>query len=174
VNALRQKEQGHAFGDWQRDRLDDKGTEEKEFEDPDVEMRKAGEELATRMEEEPSSLVDSKKDSYNTPASKKEDPIDILLEDKSGNNFSKDNMGVKSRDKELSLKNYNLEALEIFSGEFEAAHSQKYQEPTKFLQVLWNKAGPSVGSIKIMLDLMKNEFEGEIAGLQADTTNIPQ
>ena len=25
-----------------------------------------------------------------------------------------------------------------------------------------------------MLDLMKNEFEGEIAGLQADTTNIPQ
>ncbi len=31
-----------------------------------------------------------------------------------------------------------------------------------------------VGSMKIMLDLMKNEFKGEIAGLQADTTNIPQ
>jgi hypothetical protein len=31
-----------------------------------------------------------------------------------------------------------------------------------------------VGSMNIMLDLMKNEFKGEIAGLQADTTNIPQ
>jgi hypothetical protein len=28
--------------------------------------------------------------------------------------------------------------------------------------------------MKIMLDLIKNEFKGEIAGLQADTTNIPQ
>jgi hypothetical protein len=54
------------------------------------------------------------------------------------------------------------------------AHGQRYQESTNFLQVLWNKADPLVGSVKIMLDLMKNEFEGEIAGLQADTTNIPQ
>jgi hypothetical protein len=76
-------------------------------------MRKVGEELATRMEEEPSLLVDSKEDSYNTPASQKEDPIDILLEDKSGDDFSEDNMGIKSRDKELSLENYDLEALEV-------------------------------------------------------------
>jgi hypothetical protein len=60
------------------DKSDDKGTEERGFKDPNVEMRKAGEELATRMEEEPSLLVDSEEDSYNTPASQKEDPIDIL------------------------------------------------------------------------------------------------
>jgi hypothetical protein len=137
-------------------------------------MRKVGEELATRLEEEPSLLVNSKGDSYNTHASQKEDPIDILLEDESGDDFSKDNMGIKSRDKELSLKNYNLKALEVSSGKFEAAHGQKYQEPMNFCQVLWNEAGPLVGSMKIMLDLMKNEFKGEIAGLQDDTTNIPQ
>jgi hypothetical protein len=51
------------------DESDDKGTKEREFEDSDLEMRKAGEELATRMEEAPSSLVDSKEDSYNTLAS---------------------------------------------------------------------------------------------------------
>ncbi len=78
-------------------------------------------------------LVDSEEDSYNTPASQKEDPIDILLEDKSGDNFSKDNMGIKSRDKELSLENYDLKALEVSKGEFEAAHGQKYQKPMNFL-----------------------------------------
>jgi hypothetical protein len=45
-------------------------------------------------------------------------------------------MGVKSRDKELSLKNYYIKALEVSSGEFKVAHGQKYQEPTNFLQVL--------------------------------------
>ncbi len=46
------------------DKLDDEGTEEREFEDPNiVKMRKAGEEPATRMEEGPSLLVDSKEDS---------------------------------------------------------------------------------------------------------------
>ncbi len=144
------------------DKLDDKGTEEKEFEDPDIEMRKAGEELATRIEEEPSSLVDSKEDSYNTPASQKEDPMDILMEEKSGDNFSEDDMGG---DKELSLKNYGLEALKVSSGKFKVAHGQKYQEPINFLQVLWNEAGSLVGSMKIMLDLMNNEFKGEIKGL---------
>jgi hypothetical protein len=102
-------------------------------------MRKAGKELAMRMEEEPSLLVDSKEDSYNIPTSQKEDSVNVLSEDKPGDDFSKDNMGVKSRDKELSLKNYNLKALEVSSGKFEVAHSQKYQEPLNFLQVLWNK-----------------------------------
>ncbi len=88
-------------------------------------------------------LVDSEEDSYNTPASQKKDPIDILLEDESEDNFSKDNMGIKSRDKELCLKNYDLAALEVSSGKFEVSHGQKYQEPTNFFrsygtkQVLW-------------------------------------
>jgi hypothetical protein len=100
--------------------------------------------------------------------------MDILLKEESGDDLSKNSTGVKSRDKELSLKTYDLEALEVSSRKFKAAHGRKYQEPTNFLQVPWNKTGPLVGNMKIMLDLMKNEFEGGIAGLQAVTTNIPQ
>ncbi len=59
-------------------------------------------------------------------------------------------------------------------GEFESAHSQKYQNPESFLHALWNKAGPVVRSMKIMLDLMKTEFDGEVAGLMADSSNVPQ
>jgi hypothetical protein len=51
---------------------------------------------------------------------------------------------------------------------------KKYVEPQNFLQALWNKAGPVVGSMKIMLELMRTEFEGEVAGLTADLTNMPQ
>ncbi len=83
-------------------------------------MRKAGEELATKMEEEPSTLVDTKEDSYNIPVSQKEDPIDILLEDKSGDNFSEDNMGIKSRDKELALRNTTSK---LIDGHFLQHHS---------------------------------------------------
>ncbi len=61
------------------DESDNKGTKEREFKVSDVEMRKVGEELATRMEGAASLLLDSKEDSYNTPASQKEDPIDIFL-----------------------------------------------------------------------------------------------
>jgi hypothetical protein len=59
------------------------------------------------------------------------------------------------------MSDYNLDLLEVSSGEFEAAHSQKYQQPENFLQALWNKAGPAIGSMKIMLELMKTKFEGE-------------
>jgi hypothetical protein len=51
------------------DKPGNKGTKETEFESSFVEMRKAGEEQATRMDEAPFLLVDSKEDSYNTPAS---------------------------------------------------------------------------------------------------------
>jgi hypothetical protein len=53
-------------------------------------------------------------------------------------------------------------------------NGQKNQEPSNFLKVLWNEAGPLVGSMKIMLRLLKNKLEGELAGLQADLTNVPK
>jgi hypothetical protein len=56
----------------------------------------------------------------------------------------------------------------------DAAHGQKYVEPQNFLQALWNEAGPVVGSMKIMLELMTTEFEGKVAGLMVDLTNMPQ
>jgi hypothetical protein len=72
------------------------------------------------------------------------------------------------------MPDYNSDVLEVSLGEFETAHSQKYQHPEYFQQALWNKAGPAVRSMKIMLELMKTEFEGEVAGLTADSSNVPQ
>jgi hypothetical protein len=83
-------------------------------------------------------------------------------------------MSIKPIDDEPSLENYDLNVPKVSSGKFEAAHRQKYQEPSNFLQASWNKAGPLVGSMKIMIKLMKNEFERELAGFHADVTNIPQ
>jgi hypothetical protein len=51
---------------------------------------------------------------------------------------------------------------------------KKYVEPQNFLQALWNEAGPAVGSMKIMLDLMRTEFKDKVAGLTADPTNMPR
>ncbi len=93
------------------------------------------------------------------------------MKDKLGDHFSKDDMCAKSRDDGLSLENYYLDVLEVSSGKFKAANGQKCQEATNFLL---NTAGPLVGSMKIMLDLMKNKFEGKLAAIQADLTKIPQ
>ncbi len=68
---------------------------------------------------------------------------------------------------------YASDAIEVEPGEFEAAHAQKYKEPLNFRQALWNEAGPSVGSMKIMLEMLRTKFKGELAGLQADLTTYP-
>jgi hypothetical protein len=83
-------------------------------------------------------------------------------------------MSGKPGDNKLSLENYDRDVPEVSSGKFEVAHGQKYQKPSNFLQAFWNKAGPLVGSMKIMLELMKNEFKGELTGFHADLTNILQ
>ncbi len=57
------------------------------------------------------------------------------------------------------MSEYDSDVLEVSSGKFEAAHDQKYKEPANFLQALWNKAGPSVGSMKIMLEMVRTKFE---------------
>jgi hypothetical protein len=128
------------------------------------------------MEEASALLVNSEEDepSYNTPASQMADSINPLSNDELGKDFSKNDMSVNPSDDELSLENYDHDVLEVSSSEFEAAHGQKYQEPSNFLQALWNEAGPSAGSMKIMLELMKNEFKGELAGIHADMANTPQ
>jgi hypothetical protein len=38
---------------------------------------------------------------------------------------------------------------------------------------MWNAAGPSVGSMTILLDLIKGELEGELAVIYPDFTKIP-
>ncbi len=55
--------------------------------------------------------------------------------------------------------------MEVESREFKAAHAQKYKEPLNFCQALWNEEGPSIGGMKIMLEMLRTKFEGELAGL---------
>jgi hypothetical protein len=74
----------------------------------------------------------------------------------------------------LNMTEYDSDAWEVSSGELEATHRQKYEEPINFCQAHWNKAGPSVRSMKIMLKMMRTKFEGDLAGLKTDSTNYPQ
>jgi hypothetical protein len=131
-------------------------------------MRRAGAALIARMEEASIDLADteSEEDSHNTP--------DPLSDDEEGKDYKADNSDAKSNDDKLNMLDYDSDVLEVSSGEFKAAHSQKYQHPENFLQALWNKTGSAVENMKIMLKLMKTEFKGEVAGLTADSSNVPQ
>ncbi len=96
------------------------------------------------------------------------------MDDKSGDNFSKEDMRETSSNNNLSLKDYGPNALEVSSRDFEAAHGQKYQEPANFLQaLLWNVAGPLVESMKIQPKMMRSKFEGELASVSVNTSSMP-
>jgi hypothetical protein len=131
-------------------------------------MRRAGAALIARMEGVSIDLTDteSEEDSHNSP--------DPLSDNEEGEDYKADNSDANSNNDKLNMSDYNLDILEVSLGEFEAAHSHKYQHPENFLQALRNKAGSAVGSMKIILKLMKTEFEGEVAGLMADSSNVPQ
>jgi hypothetical protein len=132
-------------------------------------MERAGADLATRMAESSGELADtSEEGTYTTPL------VDPLTNDKDDKQYSDSNPTVKPRGDNLSMSEYNSAILEVSFGKFEAAHGKKYKEPENFLQALWNKAGPTVGSMKIMLEMLRTKFEGELAGLLPDLTNYPQ
>jgi hypothetical protein len=145
-----------------------KGKELDDQED-DKDMERAGADLAMRMAEASEELADTLEEgTYTTPL------VDPLTNDEDGKQYNDSNSTVKPRDDNLSMSEYNSDILEVSSSKFEAAHGQKYKEPANFLQPLWNKASPSVGSMKIMMEMMRTEFKGELAGLQADLTNYSQ
>jgi hypothetical protein len=160
------EEDEHMAGSKSKDNKSNK-LEENEFKDSEDDMRREGTALTARMEEVLLDLKDTDSDnaSHNT--------LDPHTDDKDGKDYKVDNLLANSHDNDLSLSDYDSDILEVLSGEFNAAHSQKYVEPQNFLQALWNEAGPVVGSIKIMLKLMRTEFEGKVAGLTADLTNMP-
>ncbi len=56
---------------------------------------------------------------------------------------------------------------------FDANYVNTFEEPTSFKELLWNIAGPSVGSMIILLDLLKDDLEADEACLPAEFTNIP-
>jgi hypothetical protein len=128
----------------------------------DEEMAKAGEDLTTRMAEASGDLINTSEDgTYNTSP-------DPLTDDDKGKTYKESNSNAKLGDNNAS------DVVEVESGEFEAAYAQKYKEPLNFRQALWNEAGPSVGSMKIMLEMLRTKFKGELEGLQADLTKYPQ
>jgi hypothetical protein len=132
------------------------------------EMAKAGADLTKRMAKASGDLIDtSDEGTYNTP-------LDPLTDDDKGETYKESNSNAKLGDDNLSTSEYASDDVEVESGEIEAAHAQKYKEPLNFRQALWNEAGLSIGSMKIMLEILRTKFEGELAGLQADLTNYPQ
>jgi hypothetical protein len=61
----------------------------------------------------------------------------------------------------------------VSSGVFNARYNKKYTDPTNFLQLLWNTAGPLVGAMIIQLELIKEELEVDILGIPAKFKKIP-
>jgi hypothetical protein len=83
-------------------------------------------------------------------------------------------MSIRSHDLDLSLDEYERDAQEVSSGEFDATHSKKYLNPTTFRHALWNAAGPSAGAIVTCLGILKDELEGELAEIPAEFKNQPE
>ena len=101
--------------------------EENEFEDSEDDMTREGAALTSRMEVL-LDLKDTDSDnaSHNTP--------DPHTDDEDGEDYKVGDSLANSHDDDLSLSDYDSDVLEVLSGEFDAAHGQKYVEPQNFLQ----------------------------------------
>ncbi len=53
-------------------------------------------------------------------------------------------------------------------------HIKKYANPKSFLHALWNAAGPSAGAMRNCLEIIKDELEGQLAGVPAEFRNLPE
>ncbi len=100
-----------------------------------------------------------------------ENTINFYSDDKEGEDFLEDNLDVRQED--LTLGNDFDTASEVSSGVFDATHSNKFEEPDDFKKLLWNIAGPSPGSMIILLDLLKDDLEADHAGLPTNFDRIP-
>jgi hypothetical protein len=83
-------------------------------------------------------------------------------------------MSIRSGNIDLNSQDYLSNAQEVLAGEFDAAYVKKYANPKTFLHALWNAAGPSAGAMVTCLDIIKDELEGELAGVQAEFRNLPE
>jgi hypothetical protein len=101
----------------------------------------------------------------------REGGINPHSDDEGGKDFSEDDLSVHHDN--LTLGDKYDTASEVSSGVFDTTHSNKFEEPENFKQVLWNVAGPSTGSMIIMLDLLMDNQEADQAGLPADFNQIP-
>jgi hypothetical protein len=101
-------------------------------------------------------------------------PINLLSSNKDGKTYKEDDSSAQSADEELDTTSYNSSVTEVDSGVFDANHAQRYVERVNYPQALWNKAGPTVRAMKVMLEMIKTEFEGELLGLKANLTHFTQ
>jgi hypothetical protein len=100
-----------------------------------------------------------------------ENTINFYSDKEEGEDFLEDNLYVRQED--LTLGNDFDTALEMSSGVFDATDSNKFEEPNNFKKLLWNIAGPSPGSMIILLDLLKDDLEADHAGLSTNFDRIP-
>ncbi len=100
--------------------------------------------------------------------------INLGLEDEEGSDLQENNMNICSGNLNLNIKDYSSNAKEVLFGEFNAAYVKKYANPKTFLYALWNAAGPSAGAMVTCLNIIKDELEGELAGVPAEFRNLPE
>ena len=89
-----------------------------------------------------------------------------------GKDFLEDDLSVHLEDHYLS-NDYDSSS-EVASGVFDTSHDNAFEEPKSFKEHLWNLAGPSVGSISIFLNLLKDDLEEDEAGFPAGFDKIPE
>jgi len=97
--------------------------------------------------------------------------VDPDSNDEKGEDFSEDDLSVHLEDHSLG-QDYDFSS-EVASGVFDTSYTNTFEEPNTFKELLWNIAGPSVGSILIFLDLLKDDLKAEEAGLPAGFNKIP-
>jgi hypothetical protein len=114
---------------------------------------------------------DKGKDEEFGNAFDREESINPHSDNEGGKDFNKDNLSIHQDN--LTLGDDFDTASKVSSGVFDATHSNKYEEPKNFKQLLWNVVGPSTGSMIIMLKLLKDNPEADQAGLPADFSQIP-
>jgi len=96
--------------------------------------------------------------------------VDPDSDDEEGKDFSEDDLSVHLEDHSVG-QDYDSSS-EVASGVFEASYTNTFEEPNSFKELLWNVAGPSVGSMIIFLDILKDNLEAEEAGLPAKFNKI--
>jgi hypothetical protein len=97
--------------------------------------------------------------------------VDPDSDDEEGKDFLENDLSVHLEDHSLG-QDYDS-ASEVESGMFNVSYTNKFEEPNSFKELLWNIAGPSMGSMIIFLDLLKDDLKTEEVGLPARFSEIP-
>jgi hypothetical protein len=92
-------------------------------------------------------------------------------DDEGGKDFLEEDLSVHDEDLTLG-DNYNTSS-EVSSGVFATTHPNQFNQPNNFKQLLWNVAGPSTGSMIILLNLLKDDLEADQVGLPTDFNRVP-